>query len=74
MNLSELQSKDVINISDGKCIGNIIDVSIDDGGRPVVFMVEKYKFFISLFRNNTREIRWNQINKIGKDVILVDIN
>ena len=74
MNLSELQSKDVINISDGKCIGNIIDVSIDDEGKPVVFMVEKYKFFLSLFRNNTREVRWNQINKIGKDVILVDIS
>lgn len=73
MNLSELQSKDVINISDGKCIGNIVDVSIDDSGKPVVFMVEKYKFFLSLFKNNTREIRWSQINKIGKDVILVDI-
>lgn len=74
MNLSELQSKDVININDGKCIGNIIDVSIDNDGKAVVLLVEKYKFFLSLFRNNTREIRWNQINKIGKDVILVDIS
>ena len=74
MNLSELQSKDVINISDGKCIGNIVDVSIDDKGKPVVFMVEKYKFFLSLFKNSTREISWSQINKIGKDVILVDIS
>lgn len=74
MNLSELQSKDVINISDGKCIGNIIDVSIDSNGKPVVFIVEKYKFFLSLFKNSSKEIKWNQINKIGKDVILVDIN
>ncbi len=74
MNLSELQSKDVININDGKCIGNIIDVSIDNDGKAVVLLVEKYKFLISLFRNNVREVKWNQINKIGKDVILVDIS
>lgn len=73
MNLSDLQSKDVININDGKCIGNIIDVSIDDNGKTVVLLVEKYKFFVSFFKDNIKEIKWNQINKIGKDVILVDI-
>ena len=73
MNLSELQSKDVININDGKCIGNIIDVSIDDNGKTVVLLVEKYKFFVSFFKDNVKEIKWSQINKIGKDVILVDI-
>ena len=73
MSLSELQSKDVINISDGKCIGNIVDVNIDDNGKTVVLIVEKYKFLMSFFRNNVQEIKWNQINKIGKDVILVDL-
>ena len=73
MNLAELQSKDVININDGKCIGNIIDVSIDDNGKTVVLLVEKYKFFVSFFKDNVKEIKWSQINKIGKDVILVDI-
>ena len=74
MNLSELQSKDVINISDGKCIGNIIDVSIDYSGKPVTLIVERYKFLLSLFKNNIKEIRWEQIDKIGKDVILVNLN
>ena len=32
MYLSELQSKDVVNIKDGKKIGNIVDVSIDNNG------------------------------------------
>ena len=73
MNLSELQSKDVINVNDGKCIGNIIDVSIDSTGRPVILLVEKYKFFLSLFKSNAKEIKWEQIKKIGKDVILVNI-
>ena len=30
MRLSELQDKDIINIRDGKKIGSIIDVNIDE--------------------------------------------
>lgn len=74
MKLSDLQSKDIININDGKCMGNIIDVSIDDSGKAIIFLVEKYKFFLSFFKNNTIEIKWDQIKKIGKDVILVNIS
>ena len=73
MKLSSLQSKDIININDGKCIGNIVDVNIDNEGRTLVLLVEKYKFLMSLFRNSIVEIKWNQIRKIGTDVILVDI-
>lgn len=73
MKLSSLQSKDIININDGKCIGNIIDVNIDNEGRTLVLLVEKYKFLLSLFKNNIVEVKWNQIKKIGTDVILVDI-
>jgi len=73
MNLSDLQSKDIININDGKRIGNIIDVSIDTTGKPVILLVEKYKFFLSLFKSSAIEIKWDQIKKIGKDVILVNI-
>lgn len=73
MKLSDLQSKDIINISDGKCIGNIIDVSIDNEGKTVVLLVEKYRFFMSFFSNNIIEIKWDQIKKIGKDVILVSL-
>ncbi len=73
MRLSDLQAKDVINIQDGKCIGNIIDVSIDGEGKAVVLLVEKYRFFMSLFNTHTIEIKWHQIKKIGKDVILVNI-
>ena len=68
MKLSDLQSKDVINVQDGKCIGNIID------GKAIVLLVEKYHFFTSLFTSHIIEIRWHQIKKIGKDVILVNIN
>ena len=73
MKLSELQEKDVVDISDGKKIGNIIDINIDNDGNMEGIVVEKYRFMVSLFTNNLIEIKWNQIEKIGKDVILVKL-
>jgi len=73
MKLSELQEKDVVDISDGKKIGNIIDIHIDKDGNMEGIVVEKYRFLVSLFTNNLIEIKWGQIEKIGKDVILVKL-
>ena len=74
MRLSELQNKDVINVTDGKKVGNIIDIAIENNGRMTSLIVEKSKFFVSMFSNkNELEIKWEQIEKIGEDVILVTI-
>ena len=74
MRLSELQNKDIVNMVDGKKIGNIIDISIDGSGKTTGLIVEKYKFLISMFSSSREiEIKWNQIEKIGEDVILVNI-
>ena len=74
MRLSELQNKDVINITDGKKVGNIIDIAIENNGRMTSLIVEKSKFFVSMFSNkNELEIKWEQIEKIGEDVILVNM-
>lgn len=75
MRLSELQNKDVVNIIDGRKIGNIIDVNINLEGKMEGLIVEKSKFLISIFSNKDEiEIKWNQIEKIGEDVIIVKIN
>lgn len=75
MHLSELQNKDIVNIKDGKKIGNIIDVMIDNEGKMISLIIQKNKFNINIFKNNNdEEIKWNQIKKIGEDVILVDTN
>ena len=74
MKLSELQDKDVVNMSDGKKIGNIIDVNIDLNGNASEIVVESYHFLSSLFTGKVLEIKWKQIKKIGKDVILVNID
>lgn len=71
MLLSELQKKNVINVFDGKLIGNVIDASISDG-HVITFIVEKYRFF-SFFNHKSFEVKWSEIEKIGKDVILVNI-
>lgn len=75
MRLSDLQSKDIINVDDGKKIGNIIDIAVENNGKMKSLIVERGKFFGSMFSNkNEIEIRWEQIEKIGEDVILVHAN
>ena len=74
MRLSDLQNKTVVNVIDGKNIGNIIDLEINEEGMAVGLVVEKYKFLISTFTNKKELIiKWEQIKKIGEDVILVNI-
>lgn len=74
MMLSDLQNKTVVNLIDGKNIGNIIDMSVDEKGMTTGLVVEKRKFLISYFFNKKEiVIKWNQIEKIGDDVILVKV-
>ena len=72
MKLSELQSKDIIT-TDGKILGNIIDVIIEDG--VIKYLItEKSKFILSMFSSKDEiQVKWNQIKTIGDDVILVDL-
>ena len=49
MRLSDLQNKTVINVIDGKNVGNIIDLEINENGEALGLVVEKYKFLISSF-------------------------
>ena len=75
MRLSDLQSKDIVNIVDGKNIGNIIDVKFDPkNGAITSLVVETKGKFISFTRNEDTEIRWQNIEQIGEDVILVRLN
>ena len=71
MRLSDLQAKDIIT-TDGRLIGNIIDVVIKNGNIEYL-IVEKSKFLISIFTSKDEfEIKWNQIKTIGDDVIIVE--
>ena len=74
MRLSDLQNKTIINLVDGKDIGNIIDLEINEDGTNKGLIVEKHKFLISSLSNKKEIlIKWEEIKKIGEDVILVSI-
>ncbi len=75
MRLSDLQSKDIVNIVDGRNIGNIIDVKVDEkSGTIVSLLVEAKGKFMSFAKNEDVEIKWQNIERIGEDVILVKLN
>ena len=74
MRLSDLQNKDIIYVIDGKKIGIIIDITINEDGTLSSLIVEKTKSLLSRFSSSSElEIKWKQITKIGSDVILVSI-
>jgi len=75
MRLSDLQNKDIVNVSDGKNIGNIIDVRIDERtGAIIALVVEPNKKMMSFIsRGIDQEVSWKNIERIGEDVILVRI-
>ncbi len=72
MRLSDLQSKDIVNIVDGRNIGNIVDAKIDEkSGSIISLIVESRGKFMSFSREDDKEIKWQNIERIGEDVILV---
>ncbi len=70
--LSSLQSKDIINLTDGKVVGTIVDVLVNDDGKINEFTVQKRKFLF--YMSKPISIKWENIDKIGKDVILVNVD
>ena len=73
MNLSDLQNKEVIDISTGKRIGTIIDVIISLDGFVSKLVLEDRKSarrFLSSSKEDV-SIEWSQIVKIGDDIILI---
>ena len=71
MLLSDLQGKDVIDIVTGMKIGTIIDVLITKDGKIEELSVQKRRFLF--FNSSVTSIKWINIDKIGKDVILVNV-
>jgi YlmC/YmxH family sporulation protein len=75
MRISDLQSKDVVNVGDGKRLGTIGDLEIDaDSGLVQAIVIPgQSRFFGMVGGGQDYVVPWNQIVKIGSDVILVDL-
>ena len=70
MRLSELQTKEIINMTTGKRLGMIIDVIISTDGTIKSLILEEKKIK-RLSSREEYELDWKQIAKIGDDIILV---
>ena len=66
-----LQESKIININSGKSIGNIMDIEVLDSGKIESLIIEQSKNIFSLNRESEIRLYWNDIVKIGEDVILV---
>ena len=73
MLLSDLQSKDVINMKDGNNLVRIIYAKIDDTGKIVYFVAEERKILRKVTRGGEFTFVYEKIKKIGEDVILVEL-
>ena len=71
MKISDLQTKKIISISSGKNIGNIIDANIDENGKIESFTIEQNRGLFLLNKESDTRIYWDDITKIGEDVILI---
>lgn len=73
--ISELKEKEVINVRDGSRIGIIDDVELDlaKGIVTAIVIPGPGKIFSFFGKSQDLVIYWQDIIKIGTDIILVDL-
>lgn len=71
--ISDFQIKDVVSISDGRRLGNVgdIDINLDTGKIESIVVGGSGKILGFFGKEEEFVIPWNNIVKIGADVILV---
>lgn len=73
LKISEFQIKNVVNVSDGKRLGNIgdIEINLSTGKIEAVVIAGSGRMLGFFGKDEEVIIPWNNIIKIGEDVILV---
>jgi YlmC/YmxH family sporulation protein len=71
--ISDFQTKDVVNVGDGRKLGNIADIDIDlSTGKIESVVIQHTGRMLGFFgKDDNIVIPWRNIVKIGADVILV---
>ncbi len=71
--ITELMEKDVISLEDGQCLGRVCDAEIDTCDQKVCALVifGRLKFFGLFGREDDVVVKWEDIELIGEDTILV---
>ena len=71
--MSDLQQKDIINTLNGTRIGKIIDIEVNETGLITNLIVGETRMMKRFNTTGEVKINFNQIKRIGTDVILVEI-
>jgi len=76
MKISDFQTKDVINIVDGKKLGQVSNLELDlrQGRIDSIVVPTATRFFGMFGSGNDVIIPWRNIVKIGADVVLVRLD
>lgn len=76
MRFWELKEKEVINCKDGRRLGYVADLDIDiTCGKVIKLFIPGAGKFCGCFGKGPEiVIFWNQIVRIGEDIIIVDID
>lgn len=71
----DFKQKEVINVKDGKILGFVIDVQADfeNGEIRSIVVARTGKIFNTINSKTNVTVPWENIKKIGEDVILVEI-
>ncbi|MGM9925292.1 MAG: YlmC/YmxH family sporulation protein [Bacillus sp. (in: firmicutes)] len=72
--ISQFQTKDIVNITDGKKLGVLQDLDINLlTGQIIAIVVSGNGKWVQMFqREDGITIPWSKIKKIGEDIIFVD--
>ncbi|MCC8017696.1 MAG: YlmC/YmxH family sporulation protein [Lachnospiraceae bacterium] len=75
MRFCEFSKKEVVNISDGKCLGCVNDLIFDECKGQIRALVIRgpAKYFRLIGCDSEYIVDWERIVRIGPDVILVDV-
>jgi len=75
MRLCELKEKEVVNIFNCRCLGFVVDIDIDpcEGCILALIIPGCGKIWGIFGRGSEMVIPWEQVVKVGPDIILVDI-
>lgn len=73
MTFHELCAKEVVQLTDGACLGRVDDLELDGENACIrsLLLLGRPRLFGLLGRDETLTIPWEEIERIGLDAILV---
>lgn len=75
INYLDLMDKEVVNIKNGEIIGRFDDAEMDSRGKITAFYIEEGSRFMGMLgKSKPRKVKWDEILKIGIDVVIVNVD